>query len=190
MTNFENLLITHTAPTLLGIKQANLFSFPLKNINEYRIEIEKYNKLTNKLDIYIDYLYCCSKRVFVIVYRRSMLLNYFKQPSVANFLVNTGYPKSPWLEENFKQTISCLRKRTNNYSEFPHEIGFFLGYPSNDVFEYINQKGENFKFCGYWKVYSNEHSAKLTFKNYEKCKKVLFNKVTSGTSILKILGAA
>lgn len=186
MTTFENQLICHTSPTLLGIKQANLFSFPIEDLKQYQMEIKKYNESMNKIDIYIDYLYCCSKRVFVIVYRKKKLLAYLNQLEVKKFLIDMGYPSNITINA----MISHLRKRTANYSEFPHEIGFFLGYPPQDVFEYIKHKGENFKFYGYWKVYSNEEKARHTFQNYEKCKKILLKKVTTGTPILKLLGVS
>lgn len=191
MTTFENQLIIHTSPTLLGIKQANMFSFPIEKLSEYRLEIKNHNDLLNKLGIYIDYLYKCSRRVFIIVYRKSNLINYLKNDTVSKFLIKEGYPENPGYEENFKKVFSYLRKRTNNYNEFPHEIGFFLGYPPYDVFEYIYQKGANFKFCGYWKVYKNEESARRMFVNYEKCKSFLLRKAieNSDTPVTKLLGA-
>ncbi len=33
--------------------------------------------------------------------------------------------------------------------EFPHEIGYFLGYPYDDVHEFIVQHGENYKVFGH-----------------------------------------
>lgn len=190
MTTFENQLIHYTSPTLLGIKQANLFSFSINDLKQYQAEIKKYNESMNKIDIYIDYLYCCCKRIFVIVYRKKKLLEYLNQSKVKKFLHNIGYPYQMSKNDDIKTMIAYLRKRTINYNEFPHEIGFFLGYPSEDVFEYIKQKGENFKFYGYWKVYSNEDRARTTFKKYEKCKQILLKKVKTGTPILEFLGVS
>ena len=47
--------------------------------------------------------------------------------------------------------------------EFPHEIGYFLGYPCDDVYEFIAQRGENYKVFGAWKVYANVEQALATF---------------------------
>lgn len=40
-------------------------------------------------------------------------------------------------------------------AEFPHEIGFFFGYPAEDVFAFIREKGHNYKLVGDWKVYGD-----------------------------------
>lgn len=188
MTRFETQLIYHCAPTLLGIKQANLFSFSLDYLKEYQKEIKKYNQILNHQDIYIEYLYRCSKRIFLMVYRKNRLISYLKNNKISNYLKTEGYPDIH--KASFSSFLSHLKKRTNNYQEFPHEIGFFLGYPSHDVFEYIHQKGKNFKFCGYWKVYTNEEAALRTFQNYKKCRELFMKKASAGVPIIKIIGAA
>ena len=53
--------------------------------------------------------------------------------------------------------------------EFPHEIGYFLGYPYDDVHEFIVQRGENYKVFGAWKVYANVEQALATFDAYRAC---------------------
>ena len=45
-------------------------------------------------------------------------------------------------------------------SNFPHEIGLFLGYPLGDVKAYIENEGKNCICCRYWKVYENAGKAK------------------------------
>lgn len=190
MTEFESLLIQHCSPTLLGIKQANLFSFEKEKLHNYIAEIQNYNQRLNPLDIYIEVLYCCPKRIFIMVYHKAKMLHYLQAPAVSRFLEKEGYPVQPGLSCNFRKVLTHLKYRTNNYSEFPHEIGFFLGYPVEDVFCFIYQKGQNYKFFGYWKVYGNESKAKKLFRQYENCRNILWKKVTSGVPITKLLGAA
>lgn len=57
--------------------------------------------------------------------------------------------------------------------EFPHEIGYFLGYPYEDVHQFIVQHGENYKVFGAWKVYTNVEQALTTFDSYRACTQYL-----------------
>lgn len=57
--------------------------------------------------------------------------------------------------------------------EFPHEIGYFLGYPYEDVHQFIAQHGENYKVFGAWKVYTDVEQALTTFDSYRACTQYL-----------------
>ena len=73
---------------------------------------------------------------------------------------------------------------------FPHEIGVFLGYPIEDVIGFINNKGCNFKCCGYWKVYGDKEKAIKEFARYDKCRMIYTKLWNQGRSILKLTVAA
>ena len=64
-----------------------------------------------------------------------------------------------------------LKEKMYNYnhlwSDFPHEIGIFLGYPLWDVEGFIANKGQNYKLCGYWKVYEDVSGAIDRFREYD-----------------------
>ena len=190
MSYFETELIHHAAPTLLGRKQANLFSFPLELLPKYREEIASYQKHLQPYGIHIVYLYSCKKRVFLMVYRQKAMLRYLRTPHVKQYLLSLGYPKTLGNPKAFCQTIQFLRSRMQAYCEFPHEIGFFLGYQPADVFCFIKQKGQNYKCVGYWKVYGDEQKALRIFQCYENCRETLMEQVAAGTPILSLLGAA
>ena len=98
-------------------------------------------------------------------------------------LANCGYPKNSTLEEK----LDFLAKRIKGCNDFPHEIGIFLDYPIEDVKGFIENNGENFKLCGFWKVYDNEEKARKTFSNYKKCRSFLCGKLNEGTDIYKAL---
>ena len=44
MSDFEEKMLYYASPALLGRKQANLFSFPICRLTDYRKEIEAYRK--------------------------------------------------------------------------------------------------------------------------------------------------
>ncbi|WP_304509683.1 DUF3793 family protein [Anaerotignum sp.] len=187
MSDFEMQMLYHGAPTLYGIKQANLFSLPLPCLHNLKNEVAVYQKHLEKKGISLQYLYCCEKRVFFLVYRKEKLLNYFSNPSVKAFLIQTGYPFTVNQESSLLDTLAYLRRRIQKCNEFPHEIGFFLGYPPEDVLAFIEEKGQNYKICGYWKVYSDEKTAVATFQQYTNCRKKLLRQASKGIPILSLL---
>ena len=46
------------------------------------------------------------------------------------------------------------REHMEGNGDFPHEIGLLLGYPPEDVIGFIENRGQNPLYIGYWKVYS------------------------------------
>ena len=74
--------------------------------------------------------------------------------------------------------------------EFPHEIGYFLGYPCDDVYEFIAQRGENYKIFGAWKVYTNVEQALATFDAYRACTQHLTFIYQQGCSLAQLAQAA
>ena len=186
MSEFERMLLDQCAPTIFGIKQANLFSCSKKNKKEVLAELKKYNACDDTSGVQFKILYECKNRIYIIAYRKKVMKNCMKQKEIQSFLIERGYPQT----EEIEVLLDYLKYRTNICEEFPHEIGLFLGYPITDVREFIAKKGLDFKFCGYWKVYSNEEIAKKMFTTYEKCKKVIWYKVTKGTPLIELVRAA
>lgn len=73
--------------------------------------------------------------------------------------------------------------------EFPHEIGYFLGYPYDDVREFIVQHGENYQVFGAWKVYTNVEQALATFDSYRACTQHLSYIYQQGCSLAQLAQA-
>lgn len=73
--------------------------------------------------------------------------------------------------------------------EFPHEIGYFLGYPYEDVHQFIVQHGENYKVFGAWKVYTNVEQALTTFDSYRACTQYLTYIYQQGYSLAQLTQA-
>ena len=59
--------------------------------------------------------------------------------------------------------------RLRRESDFPHEVGLFLGYPPRDVEGFIREKARRAKCTGAWKVYGDEEVARKTFALYKRC---------------------
>ena len=184
MSEFEQMLLDQCAPTIFGVKQANLFSCSKENKQEVLAELKRYNGYGSTSGMQFKILYECKNRIFIIAYRKKAMQHYFALTEAKEFLLQQGYPKT----ENIETLLQYLKYRIEKWEEFPHEIGLFLGYPLMDVKDFIAKKGLHFKFCGYWKVYSNEETAKKIFQRYEKCKEVIRYKVTKGIPLTELVG--
>jgi len=166
MSDFEKDLLYFASPALLGRKQANLFSFSINCLTDYRKEIDRYKKELAPLGISVEYLYCKKQRVYLLVYRKDMMLHYFKQPAVKEFLIKQGYPKTPDEEASLYETLCILRKRI------------------------IHEKGHNYKLVGDWKVYGDGKAALHTFRSYARCRKRLLEQASAGADIVSLLTPA
>ncbi len=177
---FEKKLAFHTAPSLLGIKCANLISIKKADFN-IQEHIEYFNRKTASRKLKMRIICTYTDRVLILIYSEHLLENQLSQHR--NILIEYGYPKNFTTDS----ALEKLSEHIKNNSQFPHEIGIFLGYPIEDVLGFIENKGENYVFSGYWKVYGDAEKARRTFSNYDKCRKFLCNKLSQGCNIYQAL---
>lgn len=179
---FEEILARHSAPSLLGIKPANLFS--VKNADDdIRLKIGRFNKLANQKGLKIRIMCQCEDKILIMLYNKKLMENQLKDAKRRSLLRKYGYDDADCVDK----LLSHLSTRIRKSSGFPHEIGIFLGYPIEDIEGFINNKGDGCKFSGYWKVYSNEENTRKLFDNYTKCRKYLCGKLNDGQNLYQAL---
>ncbi len=177
--SIDGLMAFHSAPTLLGVKCANLVSF---DRNEHIIA-EYLHEFASELSdsgLCAKQLCRCRKRTLVYIYNEKMLNAWLGMPQVTDFLGEYGYTADMSINERLD--ILSLRM---NCGSFPHEIGAFLGYPVEDVRGFISNSGRNCLLCGYWKVYENAEKARQTFKTYDRCREILFDRLNHGLELFQ-----
>lgn len=179
---FEKKIAFHLAPSLLGIKCANLISL---NQTEFNIpeHLKHFNAKASVKGLKMKLLCTCNERALILLYNESLLKQQLKEKTSIEILEKYGYPELTQPEE----ALCYLSERIRTSGQFPHEIGVFLGYPADDIIGFIENKGENYMLCGYWKVYSNAERARRIFANYDKCRKFLCNKLNQGCNIYQAL---
>lgn len=185
---FEQVLVEHCAPTLAGVKTANLFRYvanDFENIWEYTYELSAILKYRG---ISVEVIKECSysKTFLIYVYRPAALVKDFSKPGVENFLVSCGYNNCTSIDDY----ISKLSQRLYESGSFPHEIGIFLSYPLHDVLGFIENKGQKFKCCGCWKVYQNKTVAEKCFQRYKQCAQIYKKLYSKGKTIMELAVAA
>lgn len=179
---FDKLIINHSAPTLAGIKLANIFTCDYNNKNDLYKRIVYYNKILNNRGINLDVIKFYHNKALIYVYNREQLKKYFLDKEVMDFLSSYGYKTS-----NIYKNISLLKMKMRSSTSFPHEIAIFLGYPLKDILGYINNCGKNCLYSGYWKVYHNKEGALNTFDCYNRCREFYVNSFLRGNNILEIM---
>ena len=79
--------------------------------------------------------------------------------------------------------MTDLIQRLRTCADFPHEIGLFLSYPPEDVRGFIENRAQNFKRAGLWKVYGNEARAEALFRKFKKCTQIYCERWQSGSKM-------
>ena len=178
---FDSDIAFHSAPTLLGVKCANLISIDRneQTITEY---LRDFSEKTYHKGFRAVQLCKCRKRTLVYIYNEKMLTAWLGSPQVREFLGEYGYAECKTTDE----MLDVLTGRMSCGS-FPHEIGAFLGYPIGDIKGFISNSGKNCLLCGYWKVYENAEKARQTFEIYDRCRNILFDRLKTGLDLIQAI---
>jgi len=177
--SIDSVLAFHSAPTLLGVKCANLISF---DRNE-RTMAEYLHELAEKLSasgLCAVQLCRCRARTLVYIYNAKMLEAWLDMPQVRDFLAEYSYTADMSTDEKLQRLAGRM-----DCGSFPHEIGAFLGYPVGDIRGFISNSGKNCLLCGYWKVYENAEKAQRTFDEYDRCRAILFDRLNRGLDLFQ-----
>jgi len=127
-SDFGRILAFQSAPSMLGIKPANLINI---DKNKFSVEdnIRLFNTRAGAKGIRIYLLKEYKSRKLLLVYNEKLLRAQLARPDVQRCFAKFGYSKLTTLGEYLMR----LSKRLNENGDFPHEIGLFLGYPVKDV---------------------------------------------------------
>lgn len=173
--------------------------------------IAQCNHELDPLGIHLSVLVWRPCGALVYAYRPADLMRYLSDPRATTALAAEGYDaydlpaslmhlaaritlaSSNAAESAYDDSVCALARNrpcdTGCTCEFPHEIGYFLGYPYDDVHEFIVQHGENYKVFGAWKVYTNVGQALATFESYRACTQHLTHVYQQGHSLAKLAQA-
>jgi hypothetical protein len=181
----DRFLVEHCSPTLAGLKAANLFRYNFSSEEELKEQLTQLSVLLNGKGVFFEVIMRYDKSALILAYRKKKLQANLKKEEVAEFLASYGYA-----ETSLEACLSRLKERFSRYGIFPHEIGVFMGYPLEDVIDFIRHEGKNCKCTGCWKVYHNEGEAEKQFRKFQRCKDVYMQLFSVGRSIMQLTVAA
>lgn len=167
------------APVFAGVKPSNIF-ITGEGTEEEVIRILTGTGLKSRK------LYEGEGRRMYLFYREEMLKQILLKEQVGAFFEEYGY-NSMDIDAVLDRIISCYNLYKSQKRDFPHEIGLLLGYPLCDVKGFIEHKGADFLFSGYWKVYENAEETKRLFDIYTAIKEMVLREVEKGLAFGQIV---
>ena len=190
----ERAIVRHCSPTLAGMKPGCLFNVPgafamdpcerpASRLASWRAVQQRCEELDGAVGASAGRLRPSGVEVrvmarrpcgaLVFVYRPDLLARALLGRHVRARLAAWGYELggTGWLERAVAHLGSRLEAchRRDPGAAFPHESGFFLGYPYADVMGFIEHGGRDFLCCGSWKVYADKGRALACFERYRRC---------------------
>lgn len=180
--SFEEVLVSHAAPVLAGIKPSALLSFPRKQYPALPALVKRFARLLGGKGVALEIVCRCERHRLLFVYRPSLLRERLREPEVRACLCRFGYPGG-----GFSPVMRRLRSRLREGNGFPHEVGLFLGYPPRDVLAFLGELPAPCRLCGYWKVYFDEENARRVFALYDRCRAVYREAYRSGRSVPELM---
>lgn len=173
----EKTLAVHCSSVLLRKKPAALF-----RIGRGPVQSGEMDRIFGRHQLSWEILCDRCENVLVMVYDSQMLTQRLDEPFARRTLGKIGYP----VGQGPQAMLRHLRLRIGGSTAFPHEIGFFLGYPAEDVLGFMHHKGKHCKHCGLWKVYSDVPRALAMFEEYRACRQHVLTHLENGGSLMDL----
>lgn len=160
----ESVLVCHGAPTLAGLKTGSLIACPPEEYGRLCASLRGINRRLVPRGVRLLPVERRGGRALVYLYRPEQLRRDLSDGAAARILADRGYPIG-----DAERCVVELMRRLRSDTDFPHEVGLFLGYPPEDVDGFITCGARGAKCVGTWKVYGDEVAARRRFALYRKC---------------------
>lgn len=168
-------IVYSAAPVLGKLKPSYLLIFHNKGKRKLYDLWAKYKwSIMDELKIKFYHMKTFKDSEAVLFYNEEQLEKLLKAEKNLYFLKRYGYSNNMSIDE-------YLNHLKNRYEKLcPHEMGIFLGYPLEDVDEFIKYPNKKALMFGYWKVYSHLEEAKSIFYKYDEIKNEVMELIRRG----------
>ena len=174
----ETQMAIQCAPVFAGLKMSNLLIVAKEDICKVR-------QILKSAVISWHVVSMWKEKATILLYREEELKQYLNSEAVYTRLQGMGYEGS--LESKLERFSQRYQAYQAGQTDFPHEMGFLLGYPVEDVEGFIRNGGENSLYTGDWKVYDNLTEKLQLFSKFEVARESLLGMVSAGTGIVEIM---
>ncbi|HAU87984.1 MAG TPA: hypothetical protein DCW90_21655 [Lachnospiraceae bacterium] len=169
-TYLQYILANCAAPVLAKKKPAGLMTVWKHHLHNFDMnEYIQTGALSYRNDSSMEILLETKLYYLLFCYQEERLV--YELENIKNSDMLSEYTSLTKIQDK----IDLLKEKMHTYwaigSDFPHEVGLFLGYPVWDVKGFIEHKGQQYKLCGYWKVYDDVPGALCKFEEYDWIKK-------------------
>ena len=195
---FVRCLVCQAGIVLAGRKPAAVFGFRMPP-NEaacptsmrrllVRALIGTYALHLRRFGVRVSLLGWREGRAMLLVWRPRRIRSLLSNARAREFLAKNRLPsRSGALMGELRRR---LRAYYGNRAPFPHEIGFVLGYPIEDVDGFMSDGGQGARTCGRWKVYGDVDEALRRFKELEREERRIKRLYSEGTPLRGLLRMA
>ena len=183
--DFERLLGYHAAPLLAGLTAGSLLSFQKSRFQDFEALLASYEPCFSCKGISMFRVAEGEEYVLILFYREELVARALAVPKAQEILCEAGYR----LTDSMEERLEFLRLRMRVRKTLPPEVGLFLGYPPEDVREFITRRGQDFVYSGYWKVYTNEAEARALFEQYSVCTQEFCTRLEAGRPLAELVQA-
>ena len=170
----EELLIRCCAPTMACLKTGSMFVCAFESRECMTRALRQLNGRLRGKGLCILPLRWRGGKALLYLYRPKRLERDLAHPLSKRLLAECGYPSG-----KVNDCLARLIARVQTESEFPHEVGLFLGYPPADVDGFMHRKDEC-KLSGIWKVYDDVDGAVRQFTRCRHCTEVYLDCLRRG----------
>jgi hypothetical protein len=120
-------------------------------------------------------------RQLALIYNSTKLENVLMRIPVKKALGQLGYDY-----ENIEEALGHLQTRMQG-ADFPHEIGFFLGYPIKDVYGFMGLCELPVSGSGPWKMYGKLESSLALLNEHITAREVVIDALCTGDNPLALI---
>lgn len=157
------------APVMMGYKPGMTLS--IAKHEKRGLTQSKAVKIISALDLKVMILRETPNVFILFIYRKCLIENILQDSRKQHVLKEIGYPI-----HSVYAALSFLKMRYITV-HCPPEIGLFLGFPVDDVKDYMNHTHKACLKCGYWQVYNNLSEAEKIFKSYDIAKENMLSQL-------------
>ena len=173
--DFEHLLGYHAAPLLAGLMAGSLLSFQKSRFQDFDALLAAYEPCFSCKGISTFRVAEGEEYVLILFYRAELVARALAVPAAQDILCGAGYRITDSMEER----LEFLRLRMRVRKTLPPE----------DVRAFIERRGQDFVYSGYWKVYTNEAEARALFEQYSACTQEFCTRLEAGRPLAELVQA-
>ncbi len=178
----DEVFVRCCAPTLAGLKTGTIFNTLLTPADDIPGLLRRMNHLLTGKGLRLIPVAIRSSRLILYLYRVRDLKRDLASGTVIDILSSLGYPC-----DDPEGCVRTLIHRLRTQKTFPHEIGFFLGFPADDVIHYMRDPGAKALYTGLWKVYTDIDSSLHRFAQIRQCTDIYCEHIRRGTRLEQLI---
>lgn len=174
-----SFIVWQAAEVLQNVKPANLINIldqPLScGRNMALLWHMDNNRQLNAVGLRSTILRNINGRELTLVYRAEHLTKVLAKPAHRDVLDSLGYPVDAAVSDQIDHLMHRMAAE-----EFPHEIGFFLGYPTKDVLGFMGLNQLPLVTHGAWKIYGDTAPSLAILNRHATARQQLRDQLATG----------